>query len=511
MESRNDLAPTLTVEQRILINHFNDIIARNDSTQIIEAVEQLQSIPEEFSPIRTLALKDDLAAIKQCIALVKEAVNLHAEKYLAEKMQQQAGAFATALRQSVMGNTSALLETMDLNLLKVAATNIYLRIATPIYRHALWAFASKGMTEKVNELISDYKKTTDEKDKSYSDALESYSHVIPNYEHYRSLYSRDQFHIHYFDSKVVKKRLDGYMQSISERMKLVNIENVESIYNDIAKGYLEGEHYSEAMSLQGLNLKTRSHIVKKLIEKKKFAEMIEFVKKNYDNNLLIVAFEACNPEQIVLLCDQFPAIPESVKFVASIGNVEGVTQLWRGRPASVEKRKQFVDEASKGYKLGGFVLESKKIQALHHVFPELYPNEYDPNRPAKLFELIKSISLEDIDVKISLLVDCLYKETLLGDIFWRDYYTHSDFSGSSKNPTPTLKRGVLNQVLSELVKMHVDIAKLPGCGTYSAGLFTKYPSKKDLLNKFPPRGIPMLDVVIKKAEVRLGAGDMFSI
>lgn len=78
--------------------------------------------------------------------------------------------------------------------------------------------------------------------------------------------------------------------------------------------------------------------------------------------------------------------------------------------------------------------------------------------------------------------------------------------------TPALKYDPLKQVVLELVKLGVDFAKLPGCGTYSPGLFAKFPSKKDLAGKMPPQVIPMVEVerVVRldvKAEVKSSVSD----
>ena len=96
------------------------------------------------------------------------------------------------------------------------------------------------------------------------------------------------------------------------------------------------------------------------------------------------------------------------------------------------------------------------------------------------------LSLIDLDLKISLLVDCLYKNTVVGSELWHQYPDQS---------TPTLKRGVPNQFLAKLHKLGVDIKKLPGCDSFSVnmlGFITACPRKEELNGKMPPTIIPML-------------------
>jgi hypothetical protein len=137
-----------------------------------------------------------------------------------------------------------------------------------------------------------------------------------------------------------------------------------------------------------------------------------------------------------------------------------------------------------------------KDQVIDKLFSLLDENNISvEKRPATLFELINSLGLSQLELKISLLVDCLYKSTRLGVVCWTKVTSDSE--------TPTLKRGVLNQIAVALIKLHVDFAKLPGCGTYTPALFKlsrpTYPSKTHLEGSVPPVSIPMLDVEVKSS------------
>ena len=490
MQPRSEtLTLTLTDNQSRLIAAFNDAISRNDITNIIETFEQLQTLPDDSHPIRTIALQNDgYDTIKRCIDMIGQAVRFNVKKYVAEKMKEQVSALDLSLEQLLVGNQSAPLEIIDFNLLQVAAVHIYLQMMASVYRHALWVYAYKNNTDNVNGLINGYEKIFRDYEKSKAAAMKNY---IPTYGSHE-------------DCKVYAI-LENYKLSIINFMKLTNLTQLKdiSIYTGVAKGYLDGEHYSALLTSPHIRHETNFLIVKTLVEKKKFTDMMDFIKKYETTGLLLVAFEVCDQakatDQIRLLCNQFAMDVHYLKYAAKAGSVSSVTNCL-ARFIGQYGTNQYLIDASAGYKLGGFLLESRKIWALDALF---ICTKYDSERPTKIFEQIKNYGVDDIDLKINLLVDCLYKNTLLGAVFWGDRYTSSIFDNSySKDSTPTLKRGVLNQVLSELVKLGVDIAKLPGCSAYSPGLFAKYPSKVDLEGKMPPSVIPMVDVVVSKVAMK---------
>lgn len=140
-------------------------------------------------------------------------------------------------------------------------------------------------------------------------------------------------------------------------------------------------------------------------------------------------------------------------------------------------------------------LSNKKSQALEYLFEEIkktHPQKDADGRQEKLFNLIKNFDLRNIDVKISLLVDCIYQVTALGKEFWSDI---SIF-------TPTLKRGVLHDIVLHLKMLHVDLVKLPGFGdgAYSSNMIgvETYPSKKVIAGFQPPLVVPLVEVSLRE-------------
>lgn len=67
----------------------------------------------------------------------------------------------------------------------------------------------------------------------------------------------------------------------------------------------------------------------------------------------------------------------------------------------------------------------------------------------------------------------IYKKSFLGVILW---------ASAIYEPTQTLKRDALNDVILALDALGFEVAKLPGCEAFSKGLLTNsYPSKTHLV------------------------------
>lgn len=137
--------------------------------------------------------------------------------------------------------------------------------------------------------------------------------------------------------------------------------------------------------------------------------------------------------------------------------------------------KLLAEAAMEGYE-NKKTLEKQKIAFLLAFLEETklsYPYLSDQGRKEKLFACIKSV--EDDELKRSLLIDCLYQRTPLGFQFW---YQREEWK-------PSLQRGTLNLVVKELEHLMVDIKALPGCYDYSPGLFKAYPKGRILRELWP--------------------------
>ena len=89
MEVRN-VVSALTAEQKESIDQFNLALKTNDATNFAQLIDKLKAIPDECSPFRALALKDDnLDGFNRCLDLLKKDVNLAASAYCSEKTKQQ--------------------------------------------------------------------------------------------------------------------------------------------------------------------------------------------------------------------------------------------------------------------------------------------------------------------------------------------------------------------------------------------------------------------------------------
>lgn len=285
------IAPTLTTDQQKCIDAFNDIIARNDSSQIIQAIIQLQAIPDEFSPIRNLAReKDGFDKMMQCIAMIKSAVGLKTKEYLADEITAQTNKFNTALNHEV-------LDTLDFNILRIASSNIYLHLVFYVYSHAAWAYAYLGNTEKVDDLNIGYIIKLAENEKNMLVAQSRYT------TDFSYLPYNGRGYQHLTTTKVVaQKTIDAliaaYETGIAKKINLFDIKKNQSIYFAVINGYCDAERYASILAiklaLNGLDLSLQCHAVERFIAKNKFDEMISFIDKNgARSELVCFSLEAC--------------------------------------------------------------------------------------------------------------------------------------------------------------------------------------------------------------------------
>jgi hypothetical protein len=205
--------------------------------------------------------------------------------------------------------------------------------------------------------------------------------------------------------------------------------------------------------------------------------------------------------------DKIKIVSIFIKNLAQQGRVADVAKTLMKFQLIKNSVKEYADAVSEGYKLCGLHLESKKIITIYNFFTQVkkrYQEDFEKYDvtgdyiPQGLISLINKLGLEDLDVKISLLVDCLYKKTFLGAEFWATQRERHFFWEYYEDVEPTLKVGALNKVIEQLKTLGVDIAKLPGfAASYSPGFFTTYPSKQELENLLPPSIIPMLGVAVR--------------
>lgn len=220
---------------------------------------------------------------------------------------------------------------------------------------------------------------------------------------------------------------------------------LEKIYKFAFEGYFNGKHYAEV-----------AHLWKK---RKGVCEKV----KQVDVEILIIVAQS----------------------LAQVGEFDLVAELickWSIFENNEMSSLGVIAAIGEGYKAGGHKFELQRLVATQLIANEV--NETCPlrdkhPRKEKIFELIMNES--DAEIRKSLLIDCLYKGTVLGDELW--YKPDSIFEA-----TPSIKRGVLEKVFKELIKMGVDVTKLPGCEGYAVNRWSGmpyYPSKTNLVGLWP--------------------------
>lgn len=451
MESRKDDS-ALTADQEQLISKFNDIIKRRDHSQILKIIVQLKA-PFKHSPLGALALEaEDLSALENCIALVKEAISLETCNYVAEQLKKQMDTFKNTLDDELFGKVERPIKKLDLNVLKQLAVYINLYFVDFIYGTALSSYALSG--KLIIKLLDDYEKAHDaitkEKKNSYPDKELICAMLGTDFEMAEHELSTETKCL-LLETLVVNKKLDESKAFLCKHPNIPLIEKAFVVY------FKENQ------------LELINYFIGRFFTNCKF-------KKNNILHLGRFAFYAALAGEVDLINEYLIIMANKLQQKTS-DDFHLQLNLF----------KQEIDKFSDGYKLANLDLESRKINFIYNELFSILSTVRGPERQTHLFQKIERLSVNDTDLTINLLVDCLYKNTLLGNELWHKYPDQS---------TPTLKRGTLNQVLTTLHKLGVDIKRLPGCGSFSVNVFgfiTACPSKVELEGKTRPPIIPMLN------------------
>ena len=239
----------------------------------------------------------------------------------------------------------------------------------------------------------------------------------------------------------VNKMLAQYKKWFHRDLSVEKREALEKIYKFAFEGYFNGKHYAEVeplwMQRKGEN----------------------WLQENAES-LFIVA-----------------------RCLAELGKFDLVSELicnWSFFKNN-ETSLGIIAAVNEGYRVGSHKFELQRVvatQIIMQAVDKTCPLRNKHPRKAKIFELI--MKENDKELKKSLLIDCIYKGTVLGAELW--YKLDGLFE-----QTPSLKRGVLEQIFKELIELKVDVATLPGCSEYKISWtgYPSYPSKTHLVGLWP--------------------------
>lgn len=437
------------LRQQELLYKFNELIKNKDDVGLVEIIDQLGTLPDELSPIRALALKSDNQAIELFIKAAKTKLLLDAKKACITQ-------FDSKMDQIKNDESTNFTHTPVEFKVKVEITaSSFISLMQPIYRNAIYSYASNNRVFKIGGILKECHNVINFKEDNVKDKVAKE-----------------------FLFRIYESATEGYLQGRH--------------YNEIAilwKKYIHAVHIEEN-PVEELDAYLEG-LVQRLIIVGQYDVVLEILKEWQTKAALTATLNVFDEkgllERLLLLWENTQQqlkkeiAPIVLKCLAKAGKIESVTEILKMHFVRREG-----DAAIEGYQLGGFYFESNKIKAIYNLFERVMSIVQDRLKtqstksvkatiPNIIFNLICEVS--DNDLKKVLFIECLYKKSLLGKEFWWM---------NKESPMPTLKRGVLNNIVAKLEEMDVDIAALPGCEAYSHTFLRKtYPSKKTLFYVWP--------------------------
>lgn len=352
----------LTEQQRKILEKINTVLMQAKEEDLIDLIQYLDQIPDEYSPVRLWAENDDGGAIKKMMtAAAKKASLLNLDRQ-ADLLMTQAYSSSN--------------EDLHWN---------YLQLVSPIYANAAWGYAYKGNTLELRKLYESYKNIAPPRKKSK-----------------------------YCVGYLYQFALDAFSQT-------KNWREISKLWPECAVIYFK-------LSNEHMKLFVRAYI--------------------------------------------------------ELGDLASLWKFLKTQAPSLKEKNELVAEALQYLREKNWDFESRKLEEICHLFADVrmafpVPKESATRRKYRLFSYIKEI--ENIPLRVALLIDCLYESTLLGGEFW-----------FKLNTEPSLNHGPLNMVANYLENdVGLHLTTLPGFERYKPAslvfftLIPTYPSRKDLEGILP--------------------------
>ena len=519
----------------MLREQFIQLAENTNQDELVNIIDQLGAIPDEVSPVRELINRGNEQAIELLVraaelkASIKESQRVDEEISLFRRKMDHVDEEITQFRKKI-GMQQVLTDSLHTQHISVDIHfNVELVLSDlvePIYRNVIYMVAVKGNVVKVEELLKRYGRQfsqyaligyLDKNPEEFNLVWEKW--VEGFFEYFkgnfykeeevfieggweggewggREYYVEDRYSTEWrmvgnekertFTINIFNQVISGILKKLTEK---------DSVFKNIYDNFFKiiYVYNNKEPNILHVKLKETFEI---LYDSKRYLEA-EKIYRLFNNNTNTGFYWRCdNDNEIIKIIEE--GLYNFIKDQAKGGHFDNVlTNLSRHvnhhfydypRNYNFPNRwsDKYIDAAIEGFKMGGFVFESKKIEVLYKCLQGIQ-QQY-------AFDSIEKLSLDDVVLQIHLLVECLYDTTALGKIFW-----HKEDSFSL---TPSLKRGYLNMIVEKLKTMGVDLLKLPGFSGYSPAMSmwskTIYPSKTVLNGKSPPTIIPMLGLEVEK-------------